>query len=123
MSSQTIADAFAPAEARYRAEVMADTWGHLAPKKNRTYRGHVVFVIGLFGSDNLNPTVLECEFKTNKGEELDSSPWFYDALQDFLQSLEKSEEVGGIFRFEGTFRNYEFNGFVTKGQVTYGASL
>jgi hypothetical protein len=105
MSHQNIADAFAPAEARYRAQVMAETWGHLAPKRNKIYRGHVTFAIGCFGSDHLNPTCLSCEF-----EDLESSPWFFDALNDFLQSLET--EAGCVYRFDGTFRNYEFKGTV-----------
>lgn len=54
---------------KYKAEVMAHTWGHLAPKKNKAYRGHIVFAIGCFGSDHLNPTALACEFS-----DLDSSP-------------------------------------------------
>jgi hypothetical protein len=105
MSSQTIADAFAPAEAHYKAEVMSNTWGHLAPHKNKTYRGHIVFAVGCFGSDHLNPTALECEFKG-----LDSSPWFFDAMQNFLRNMETSE--GHVYRFDGTFRNYEFKGRV-----------
>ena len=76
MSSQTIADAFEPALMRYKTEVMKQTWGHLAPKRNRTYKGHMVFVVGCFGSDHLNPTAIECEF-----EGLDSSPWFFDHLE------------------------------------------
>ena len=107
MSHQCFADAFDPAEARYKAQVMNDTWGHLAPKKNRTYQGYVVFAIGCFDSGELNPTALECEFNG-----LDSSPWFYDALVELMQSIET--EVGGVYRWEGTFRNYEFNGQVRR---------
>lgn len=107
MSSQTIADAFAPAEVRYKALVMESTWGHLAPKRNKKYRGHIVFAIGCFGSDHLNPTALRCEL-----EGLASSPWFFDAMSDFLQSLET--EAGGVYRFDGEFRNYEFSGKVRR---------
>jgi hypothetical protein len=103
MSNQTMADAFAPAEARYRAEVMEHTWGHLAPQKNKTYRGHVIFALGCFGSDYLNPTVLVCELGN-----LGSSPWFFDALIEFLQSL--GGTAGGVYRFDGAFRNYKFKG-------------
>lgn len=107
MSAQTMAEIFAPVEAKYRAAIMADTWGHLAPKRNRTYRGFIVFAIGCFGDDHLNPTPLSCDFKG-----LDSSPWFYDAMMDFLQSLDKGEHEGTVWRFDGTFRNYEFSGNV-----------
>lgn len=101
-----MADAFAPAEARYKAEIMADTWGHLAPKKNKAYHGHIVFAIGCFGSDHLNPTPLACEF-----DDLDSSPWFFDAMMDFLRDIETKE--GCVYRFDGTFRNYEFKGQIS----------
>lgn len=107
MSAQTIAEAFAPWEAEYKVRVMADTWGHLAPKRNKTYTGHVIFAVGCFGSDHLNPTALECEFK-----DLDSSPWFFDALCDFMGDIET--ETGGVYRFDGTFRNYQFKGTVQR---------
>lgn len=107
MSAQTIADAFAPVEARYKSLVMQHTWGHLAPRKNKTYRGYVVFALGCYDSGELNPTPLTCEFAG-----LGDSPWFYDSLMDFLQSL--GGKAGDVFRFDGTFRNYEFQGTVAK---------
>jgi hypothetical protein len=107
MSHQCLADAFAPAEARYKAAVMGDTWGHLAPKRNKIYRGHLIFAVGCFGSDYLNPTAIECEFRG-----LDSSPWFFDAVCEFMQSLDTEE--GGVYRWDGTFRNYEFTGTVKR---------
>lgn len=105
MSAQTIADAFAPVTAQYRAEILKETWGHLAPRKNKAYPGHFVFAVGCFGSDDLNPTALTCEFNG-----LDDSPWFFDAIMDFMQSLEV--DTGRVYRFDGSFRNYEFKGEV-----------
>src|SRR5215831_8690940 len=110
MSAQTIAEAFAPVMAEHKARVMADTWGHLAPKKNIAYRGEIVFAVGIFGSDELNPTALQCDFSSTDGE-LDSSPWFFDAMADFLSSLKCA--AGGVYRFTGTFRNYKFTGKIT----------
>lgn len=113
MSAYTMAKAFAPIEARYHAQIMAETWGHLAPEENKTYRGHVVFSIGCFGSDYLNPTILTCEFKA-KDRQLDDSPWFYDALADFLQDgqgiAKQRYPIGSVWRFDGSFKNYKFNG-------------
>lgn len=101
-----MADVFAPVEARYRAQVLKATWGHLAPRRHKAYSGHVVFAVGCFGSDPLNPVALECEIG------LDSSPWFFDAMEDFMQSL-KCEE-GGVYRWDGVFKNYEFKGTVRR---------
>lgn len=109
MSHQSIADAFAPAEAAYKAKVMEHTWGHLAPKCNKTYRGHIVFAIGCFGEGVLNPMALSCEFNG-----LDSSPWFYDAMQSFIDEYGGDDNAGNVYRFEGTFRNYEFTGTVQR---------
>jgi hypothetical protein len=105
VSHQCIADAFKSHEAIYRAKVLEETWGHLAPKENKTYKGFVIFALGCFGSDRLNPTVLQCELG-----DLDGSPWLYDALIEFLQSLGGDE--GRIYRWDGKFRNYEFRGTV-----------
>lgn len=102
--------------AEYHAVVVKATWGHLAPSKNKTYHGHLTFALGIFGSDDLNPTALECEFKTQRSETLDSSPWFFDAMTDFMQSLEC--EAGGVYQFVGTFRNYKFEGTIRRMQLS-----
>lgn len=104
----TLADAFAPVEARYRAEVYEETWGHLAPRRNKTYRGYAIFTFGCFGSEYLNPTVLECELG------IDSSPWFHSALIEFLETFGGEEATGRVYRWDGTFRNYEFKGLVRR---------
>ena len=107
MSAQTIHDAFAPSEALYRAQILAETWGHLAPKKGRSYRGHIVFAVGCFGDDPLNPTALDCEFRG-----LVSSPWFFEAISQFMGA--QRHAVGGVFRFDGVFRDYEFLGTIRR---------
>lgn len=87
---------------------MKMTWGHLAPERNKTYRGKVIWALGCgYESSDLNPTVLSCEF-----ESLPDSPWFYDALIEFLQEL--VERGTGIWQWEGTFRNYSWCGKLTE---------
>lgn len=108
MSHQCIADAFAEVEARFKEEVMEDTWGHLAPLKNRVYRGRVVYAVGCFGTPN--PNIIVSEFKTCDGKELDGSPWFYNSIHDFINTL--PHEAGCVYEFKGTFRNYQYNGTV-----------
>jgi hypothetical protein len=100
-------DAFIPAEIEYRNQIATDTWGHLAPKKGKTYPGRIVYAVGCFGDDPLNPLPIFCEF-----DGLDSSPWFYNALIDFISGQENEE--GCIYEFKGTFRNYTFKGQIVK---------
>lgn len=118
MSQSTFAEAFAPAEARYREVVMQATWGHLAPKKNKTYKGRVVYAMGCFDHGHCNPTVLVSDFG-----DLADSPWFYNALGDFLDEISWKPEdrfppqkghgqVGCVYEWVGTFRNYKFTGTV-----------
>src|SRR5687768_9856291 len=66
--------------------VAKETWGHLAPKRNMTYRGVIRFAIGIYDSGDLNPTPIHCELKS-RTEELHSSPWFYDAINEWLQDI------------------------------------
>lgn len=118
--------AFAPIMLKYHCEILEATWGHLAPKKNRTYRGHIEFAFGSFGNDSLNACILSAELKTRNGEELSSSPWFYEALQEFCDKWatgynEGYENAGKVFRFEGTFRNYEFVGQTRQMNLVAGA--
>lgn len=106
MSAQTIHDVYAPIEERNREIVMENTWGHLAPKKGKRYTGRIVYAVGCFGSDPHNPVALVCEFYG-----LDMSPWFFDAMSEFIAS--QNNESGRVYEFRGIFRNYEFNGKVT----------
>jgi len=112
--------AFAPAEARYRQAVLADTWGHLAPKKNKKYKGYVIFALGCFDSGYINPTPLSFEL-----DDLNSSPWFYSAIHEWLQDMVEPMglEEGNIYRFDGYFKNYEFVGTVSKMKLVHDTTL
>lgn len=99
-----LAEAFAPIDRANHEAVLRETWGHLAPIKNRTYRGRIVYVCGCWDSGDLNPTPIVCEFSG-----LESSPWLYSAVNEWLQDLPKHAE-GTIYEFKGTVRNYKFAG-------------
>lgn len=103
----SVPEAFYESDSRYAEQIRQAIWGHLAPEKNRTYRGRIVYAIGVFSSDSSNPLPIVCDF-----EDLDSSPWFYAALQDWLQSGARADDkdVGKVFEWTGTFRNYKFRG-------------
>ena len=88
------------AERKYQ-EVQRDTWGHLAPKKGQKYIGTFAFAVGCYGG--LGGEVTACVF-----DGLDDSPWFYEALQDYICTLDM--KAGCIYRFEGSFCDGVFNG-------------
>jgi hypothetical protein len=48
-------DAMQPAIDAQKERVMQATWGHLAPKKNQTYHGRIVYAVGCFSGDRVNP--------------------------------------------------------------------
>lgn len=78
--------------ARREAEVMSDTWGHLAPEKGRTYHGTILFTHGEYG--DIVP--IKARF-----DDLPDSPWFFDDLNDFLFGLDT--QAGTVYRFEGSY--------------------
>lgn len=102
----SFAEAFAPMDAHYRSQVIAATWGHLAPQKRKAYQGWILFAIPEY--DSGNPCIIEAEFKG-----LGDSPWLYDAMWDFASKVEKV----GVYRFDGTLQNYEFKGTVQRIEV------
>ncbi len=123
MSHSSFAAAFEPAEHLYKMQVMAATWGHLAPIKNKTYKGHIVWALDLYDSGYLNPKILAMEINVT------DSPWFFNAMIDFLQDIHEKmfsadrksfwgpsdreiATAGTIWRWDGTFRNYVWKGTV-----------
>lgn len=101
-------DALIPAEIENKRRVMKETWGHLAPHRNAVYRGRIVYVCGIYGSDHLNPTVIFENLTSRTCGQIDGSPWWYDALHDFLRTQEN--EVGVVYEWTGQFINYQFTG-------------
>ena len=78
---------------------MNDTWGHLAPKENQLYMGEVLFAHNCYNEK----FVIDWKFK-----DLNSSPWFYDCLNDFIYECKTIH--GRIYKFTGAFCNYKFEG-------------
>lgn len=103
MSHQNLAEAFQVWEAQYRADVIAATWGHLAPRERKTYSGYIVFAVPEY--DSGNPCIVQADFKG-----LEDSPWLYDAMVSFAEQAHRA----GVYRFDGTFRNYEFKGDIRR---------
>lgn len=104
----SLADAFAPAEARHRSQVLAATFGHLAPQARKKYPGSIIFAQSEFGQ--LVP--IRSSF-----DDLPDSPWFYQHLTDFV--ADKATEPGQVCRFEGHYQLYKngkgkFTGTITE---------
>jgi hypothetical protein len=85
--------AFEPVNRHYANQVAQQTWGHLAPKRRRYYRGTIIFCHGEYGDREL----IRVRFP-----KLDDSPWLFEGLHDFIQS--RKTRPGNVYRFEGTYR-------------------
>ena len=104
----SLAEAFAPAEARHRSQVMAATFGHLAPQVRKKYRGTILFTHSNYGQ----LVVIRADFKN-----LPDSPWLFEHLNDFV--FERATERGKVYRFEGSYMLFKngkpsFSGTVTE---------
>lgn len=109
--SNYMEEAFAPALAKYKAQVMAETWGHLAPTSDRRYDGYMIFACGAYG----DIVLLQADF-----EDLPDSPWFYEDAQDFIAG---KTERGFLYRFVGTYEKFDngefnFDGRIVKCEMT-----
>lgn len=95
-------EAFAPIQAHYAAQVQAATFGHLALKKNTTYRGKVLFCKSCYESGSLRLIDMQIPGA-------DDSPWLYDAIYDYLYKFNSLED-GAVYQIHVTLRNYRFWG-------------
>jgi hypothetical protein len=86
--------AMAPAEATYKAKVMAHTWGHLAPTEDQRYRGYMIFTQGAYGDLILIST---------KWRGLDDSPWLFDDMMEFVEK--RARVAGAVYKFTGLIRS------------------
>lgn len=105
-NSQSWAETFAPIEARNRQIVLENTWGHLAPEKNKSYKITILFMISEYG--NLGATIID----TRLMDGLLDSHWLYDAINDYISKWDL--KTSGVYRIDGTFRNYRFYGHPKK---------
>ena len=78
---------------RKTAEVMEDTWGHLAPKKKKSYHGYMIYTHSAYGDIVLIDDSFAC---------LGSSPRLFADMQDFIG--DNCGERGTIYKWEGEYR-------------------
>jgi len=95
----SLASVWGEIEARNRAVVMRQTWGHLDTKPGEAHVGHVLFALGCHG----DIVVLEWDF-----EGVEANPWIYDELHEFVgQHIDKTDRAWGVWLFEGTYRVFK----------------
>jgi hypothetical protein len=101
-------EAFAPAEAKYKAAVMAATWGHLEPEPRVEYRGDIVFTHGEYGDIVVIRTRLARPNRANAflpTEELPGSPGYFDDEQTFV-SRQRMEQ-GRVYKWTGKYVRFK----------------
>jgi len=91
-------------EERKFQETQEATWGHLAPTENQTYLGYFTYATGCYGGCGY-------EITSSNFEGLDDSPWYYDALIDYVN--QQDIESGMVYQFVGSFCNGVFEGIIT----------
>lgn len=103
---------YAPVEQYNYNVVIQNTWGHLAPNKNTTYRGEILFCKSAYRSGSIILIDTKCD-------ELDDSPWIYEAYHEYLNSIDNGLEYGTVYKLSFTMRNFRFWGKITdKYQLT-----
>lgn len=100
-NAQSWAKIFAPIDPANRQAALANTWGHLAPEKNKTYKGEVLFCQSAYNGGSL--TLIDTKF------DLESSPWFYDSINEYINSFQNLSD-GVVYKINATFRNYKWWG-------------
>jgi len=104
-------EVFAPIEAVYKANVMAQTFGHLAPKPKNIYSGWALFTLTAFG----DTCIIDFEFNN-----LDASPWFNEDILDYIgaftDTIPKNKNFG-VYKFSGTYQKYKNAKFKFKGCI------
>lgn len=100
-NSNSWAQVMGPVLAHQKQICLRETWGHLAPEKNTSYKIDILFCYTEYG--NLGTVLID----TKLGNGLEDSPWLYDAINDYIQSF---EVPSGVYIISGTFRNFRFYG-------------
>lgn len=98
--------AFEPAERIYRRTVMHDTFGHLRPNAKTVYTGHIYFTHACNG----DITIIDYCFRDASGRELDSSPWLWEHMNEYVGekilprcSVTSKLPEGHVYKFTGKY--------------------
>jgi hypothetical protein len=80
-----------------------NTWGHLAPKKNVTYKGHIVVMEAQHGEYGWGTLVLSYDFGDING------PFTHeDIMRNVSDQITLKNDDTKIYKVEVSFRNYVY---------------
>lgn len=103
-----LADAIAPALAKYKSQVQDATWGHTRVKPGKKYKGFILFTYTAWQ----HCVPIEAAFTG-----LTCSPWFFDDLLDFVNAQCTEDRLGQVLKFNGTYLKNEDDSCVFSGSV------
>lgn len=92
----SMAEALAGADARYRAQVMHATWGHLEQKRGELQKGWFVFSIAAYSGHHV---LLGSDWG-----KLSDSPGLWEAMMNYMDHHAKR---GVVMRLEGHVRRFK----------------
>ena len=92
----SLEQAFAGVDARYRAQVMHETWGHLEQKRGELQRGWFTFAIADYGGQHV---ILASDWGA-----LPDSPGLFIAMMDYVA---RHGVRGSTMRLEGHVRRFK----------------
>lgn len=96
MTEDQIINCFGKHEAKYRAQVQADTWGHLQAEEGKHY-GSILFAVSEYNSQGA--IIIKDNFKT-----VESNPWFFEALNEFISN---SKFEAGVYNAVGYYKVFK----------------
>jgi hypothetical protein len=84
-------------------DIFANTWGHLCPRKNVTYKGHIVVMEAQHGEYGWGTLILSYDFGDING------PYTHeDIMQRVSDNISLKENDDKIYKVEVSFRNYVY---------------
>jgi len=73
--------------------------------EDKVYDGAVVMAVGCYGSDHLNPTLMDSQMGvTEDPHALDSEHWFFEQFKAYLCEADFNFEPGKVYIWRGTLK-------------------
>ena len=83
--------------------VFNNTWGHMSPLKNKTYKGHIVVMEAQHGEYGWGTLILSYDFGDING------PYIHDdVVHNLTDEISLKDDDDKIYKVEVSFRNYVY---------------